>query len=687
MIRRPFLVAAAFVVSALVLFGALARITAMALALERSEREALQRATEEENIRIALWRIDAILTELIALENTRPAARFRSTAETAGLPASPVPLVRARFEIGADRELRSEPKLETPTWVAALPVPEQPPRETRRTSPRPPAPRPAPKEPEPEIAQTAPPPVQETAPPPAPAVPESREEVAANTIPQSKQAPPPSHVPSQELEKIPTTRDPWAVLQITPGVLTDRINVGGNESGQQSQYEQSDLNRQAFERRRELGSQTNYVGPGSTPPAPPGAKVEENVLTDRINVGGNESGQQSQYLQPDLNLQAFERRRELGRQSALVRPVSPPPAPPGVKVEEIESAFEARWLGGDLVLLRRIRRGDERLLQGTVLDWPELRRLLLDRVEPVVPASRLEAVGENDEIDPGRRLALMPARLIPGPMLETEPIDWTPLRLSIAAAWVAALLGLVGIGGLLKGAVTLSQRRADFVSAVTHELRTPLTTFRLYTEMLSEDMVPAEERPSYLATLKREADRLGHLIENVLAFSRLERRSSATRIESVPLGELLEPIVPRLEERAAQEGHTFQMEIASELAREPVRVDRASVEQILFNLVDNACKYAPNPAQPALQLTAAPHGRFLAIRLHDHGPGIERRERRRIFRPFHRSAARAAGNAPGVGLGLALSRRLARQMGGDLRLAGSEEGASFEVWLRRASPT
>ncbi|HEX6904151.1 MAG TPA: HAMP domain-containing sensor histidine kinase [Thermoanaerobaculia bacterium] len=657
MIRRPFLVAAAFVVSTLVLFGALARITAMALALERSERMALQRATEEENIRIALWRIDATLTELIALENTRPSARFRSAAESAGLPASPVPLVRARFEIGADRKLRSEPRLEAPTWLAALPIPEQPPRTTvqtaratRRTPPRPAAPPPAAKEPEPEIAEAvkpsppeAPPPAAEpkTEPKNEPATEEGEYTILANmeapppqqqAAQQRQQAPPQKQlavpqkqqIAPQELEKIPTARDPWAVLQTTPGVLVDRINVGGNESGQQSQYVQSDLNLQAFERRRELGRQTAFVGPGSTPPATPGARVEE-----------------------------------------------------------IESAFEARWLGDDLVLLRRIRRGDERLLQGTVLDWPELRGLLLDRVEPVVPASRLEAVGENDEVDPGRRLALMPARLVPGPMPETEPIDWTPLRLSIVAAWVAALLGLVGIGSLLKGAVTLSQRRADFVSAVTHELRTPLTTFRLYTEMLADDMVPAEERPTYLATLKREADRLGHLIANVLAFSRLERRSAAAHVESVSLGELLEPIVPRLEERAAQEGHTFQVEIDPELARERVRVDRASVEQILFNLVDNACKYAPNPAQPALQLTASPGGRFIVIRLHDYGPGIERRERRRIFRPFHRSAARAAGNAPGVGLGLALSRRLARQMGGDLRLAGSEEGASFEVWVRR----
>jgi signal transduction histidine kinase len=571
-IRRPLLVAAAFAVSALVLFGALARITAMTLALERSEAAALQRATQEENVRIALWRLDATLTGLIALENTRPAARFRSAAEPAGLPRG---LVHTRFEVGADRGLRAEPALAAPRWVAALPIPEPPPR--------------------PKIPQTPKVPVQQAPLAPAPAFPR------------------------------PITQDLANVLAgrflSTPGVLTDPINC-------------------------------------------------------------NEDGQQLQYTQEALNTLSFQRRQELGRQARLVRPAS---APPGV---EVESAFEARWLDGDLVLLRRVRHGDERLLQGTWIEWPALRAFLLGQVEAVAPASSLQPVGERDGADPGRRLALLPARLVPGPMLETEPQDWTPVRLSLAAAWGAALLGLVGVGSLLKGAVTLSQRRADFVSAVTHELRTPLTTFRLYTEMLLDDIVPAGERPSYLATLKREADRLGHLVENVLTFSRLERRAAAARTESLPLGDLLERIVPRLAERAAQAGLALSVEASPELSAQQVRVDLASAEQILLNLVDNACKYAPNPAQPTLHLAAALRGRRAVVRLHDHGPGIEPRERRRIFRTFHRSAARAAGSAPGVGLGLALSRRLARQMGGDLRLVGSqegaEEGASFELWLRRS---
>jgi signal transduction histidine kinase len=268
-------------------------------------------------------------------------------------------------------------------------------------------------------------------------------------------------------------------------------------------------------------------------------------------------------------------------------------------------------------------------------------------------------------------------------MLETEPQDWTPVRLSLAAAWGAALLGLVGVGSLLKGAVTLSQRRADFVSAVTHELRTPLTTFRLYTDLLHDGMVPEDERPSYLATLKQEADRLGHLVDNVLAFSRMERRAPELRIESLSLADLLERAVPRLAERAAQAGLHLEVETGPELAGETVRADLASTEQILLNLVDNACKYAPNPDRPALTLSAIPRKRHIALRLRDHGPGIDPRERRRIFRPFHRPATQAAGSAPGVGLGLALSRRLARRMGGELALAACEGGASFEVRLRR----
>jgi signal transduction histidine kinase len=367
--------------------------------------------------------------------------------------------------------------------------------------------------------------------------------------------------------------------------------------------------------------------------------------------------------------------------------------PPGV---EVESAFEPRWLDGELVLLRRVRRGDEEIVQGTWLDWPALREQLLEQVDPVVPASRLEPaldpVGGAD--DPGRRLALLPARLVPGPMPETEPRDWTPVRWTIAAAWGAALVGLVGLAALLFGALALGRRRADFVSAVTHELRSPLTSFRLHTDLLAQGAVPADEEPEVRVILEREAGRLSHLVENVLAFSRLERRP--VRPEETELGALLDAVLPHLEERAERSGLALVVASPPELSRVLVRADSAGVERILLNLVDNACKYAGEAEPAELLLETEAERRWVRVVLTDHGSGVEPGEARRIFRPFHRSAARAAGSAPGVGLGLALSRRLARAMGGDLRYeppsagthgpGGPGAGARFELRLRRVQP-
>jgi K+-sensing histidine kinase KdpD len=109
----------------------------------------------------------------------------------------------------------------------------------------------------------------------------------------------------------------------------------------------------------------------------------------------------------------------------------------------------------------------------------------------------------------------------------------------------------------------------------------------------------------------------------------------------------------------------------------------AAVEQILFNLVDNACKYAaPTATEKKLHLEALPDGKFAMLRVRDHGQGISAEGARRLFRPFSKSAHEAAHTAPGVGLGLALCRRLSRSMGGDLRLDRLvQNGACFVLTL------
>src|SRR6185503_105408 len=192
-----------------------------------------------------------------------------------------------------------------------------------------------------------------------------------------------------------------------------------------------------------------------------------------------------------------------------------------------------------------------------------------------------------------RLLAALPAKLITGPASFTPIPSWSPIRLTLLIAWTCVLLAAVAVAVLLHGAVSLSERRGAFVSAVTHELRTPLTTFKMYSEMLADGMVPEEsKRRHYLNTLCSEANRLSHLVENVLAYARIERGSARSRVERVSLGQLIDRVKPRLDQRAAQTEMQVVVDSEDKALDTVVNVDASAVEQILFNLVDNACKYA-----------------------------------------------------------------------------------------------
>ena len=341
---------------------------------------------------------------------------------------------------------------------------------------------------------------------------------------------------------------------------------------------------------------------------------------------------------------------------------------------------------GDLLLLaRRVALDGGEYLQGMWLDEAALCAWLIDAVADVVPGATLAAT--DDDGFHRDRLASLPLRFEPGAIGNGDARGLSPIRLSLILAWGAVLGGALGIGGILRSALRLGERRAAFVSAVTHELRTPLTTFRMYADLLAEhDDLPPEKRERYLATLVRESDRLGHLVENVLAYARLERGGPARRaLERFDLRELIERIKPSLRDAAERAG--LALAVATPDGAAPVRADRGAVERILHNLVDNAAKYARGTSDPAVSLRVTNGGGTVSVTVADRGPGVPPAERRRIFRPFRKSATEAAHSAPGVGLGLALARRLAREMGGELTLDDPAEGggASFTLTLPAAA--
>lgn len=264
----------------------------------------------------------------------------------------------------------------------------------------------------------------------------------------------------------------------------------------------------------------------------------------------------------------------------------------------------------------------------------------------------------------------LPWRLLPGEKPVAIVQGWTPMRFTLAAAWIGAVLAALAAAALLFGVTRLSERRAAFVSSVTHELRTPLTTFRLYSELLEQGMVREEaDRSQYLHTLRTEAERLTHLVDNVLAYSRIERTNRRSRRERLELAPWLDRVRPRLEDRVKEAGLKLEVSAPPHAAASACETDATALEQIVFNLVDNACKYAAGRcSEPVVHVSLSRRGRWIELRVCDTGPGIARNERSRLFRPFHKSADEAANSKPGVGLGLALCHRLARALGGKLTL-------------------
>lgn len=349
--------------------------------------------------------------------------------------------------------------------------------------------------------------------------------------------------------------------------------------------------------------------------------------------------------------------------------------------------YSSIWVGTELLLARKVRwtTNQKVVVECRILDWPKWESLLTSQIADSFPQARLvprwpvTTVTNSTERAAEWQMVSLPIGFEPQVIMVES--GWSR---PLVVAWVMLGLAALAVGWLLWQTQSLSERRAAFVSAVTHELRTPLTTFRLYTEMLSEGLVPdTEQQRTYFRTLACEANRLTHLVENVLSFARLERGRTTARHESWTVGALLERCESRLIQRVAETSLQWSCEIEDAVRDVVLLTNVTAIEQVLFNLVDNACKYATESNDPRLLLKARREGEAVLITLRDFGPGLSESAHKTLFTAFEKSSAHAAETAPGIGLGLSLSRRLARDLGGDLRcVPGVSPGVMFELWLR-----
>ena len=404
-----------------------------------------------------------------------------------------------------------------------------------------------------------------------------------------------------------------------------------------------------------------------------------------VELANDNNKQQVQQMTNALRGVNEFNRRQSGNQSYALNWAATNPVSKSKTARE--GVMRPFWIGEELFLGRRVAIDGEEVVQCCWLDWTKIEQTLRSEVKDILPDVKFAKLDADTQPDYGRALATLPVqvsvdapKLLSSLSLDRRSFDTRPisgLKWAMILAWCGLGLAACAVGGLLFGVMKLSERRASFVSAVTHELRTPLTTFKMYSEMLADEMVPPEKQQHYAKTLQTQADRLTHLVDNVLQFARLEKGNTEARDETVTCGDLIQRFENRLSQRCQHAGMELAVDFLGDTKELEIRTDPQVIEQIVFNLVDNACKYAAAANDKRVKVTMDQHGNELMISVRDFGPGVDEKFRRRMFQPFCKSDIDAANSAPGVGLGLALCKRMAKSIGGSIDLRDVDPGADF----------
>jgi two-component system sensor histidine kinase KdpD len=202
--------------------------------------------------------------------------------------------------------------------------------------------------------------------------------------------------------------------------------------------------------------------------------------------------------------------------------------------------------------------------------------------------------------------------------------------------------------------------RTTLLSSLSHDLRTPLASITGAVTSLRElgDKMSAQDRQDLLASIEEEAGRLARFVRNLLDMSRIEAGALEVRRDWVDVADA----VRGAQERARK---TFpNQQVAVSLARDlpPIRGDANLLQQVLFNLLDNAHKYGGG-ADAIIH--ARQEGPYVVVTVTDGGPGVKPADLERIFEKFYRGG-RPDGRKAGTGLGLSICRGLVEAMGGTI---------------------
>jgi len=227
--------------------------------------------------------------------------------------------------------------------------------------------------------------------------------------------------------------------------------------------------------------------------------------------------------------------------------------------------------------------------------------------------------------------------------------------------------------------MALARLKSDFVSNVSHELRTPLSLIQLYAETLELGRITTQEKKEeYYRIIRKESERLGKLISNILDFSRIEAGRKEYDLRETDIAELVRNTLDTYRYQIEKNGFEFEMSIEQDIPE--MRVDREAIARALLNLVNNALKYSADVKFLLVKLYRT--NGTVKLEVVDRGIGIPRREQSKIFEKFYRTSDPLVHNTKGSGLGLSLVRHITHAHGGQVEVESTPgKGSKFTLSL------
>jgi signal transduction histidine kinase len=233
-----------------------------------------------------------------------------------------------------------------------------------------------------------------------------------------------------------------------------------------------------------------------------------------------------------------------------------------------------------------------------------------------------------------------------------------------------------------------NRAKTEFLANISHEIRTPMTSILGFAELLLEADCPVSERIASVTTIRRNADHLLAMIDDILDISKIEAGRLTMEQGPVAPRELALEISSLLHVRAEAKKLKLAIEFQSTIPQ-AIETDRKRVRQILLNLVGNAIKFTDSGEVrlSVKMLPASEQGPQLVFEIADTGVGMTAEQVRNLFDCFSQADMSATRRHRGLGLGLAVSLRLARMLGGDITVTSERgTGSTFRVILPAKIP-